>query len=181
MLSLMLLTFGIGCGRDLGWSAVLATIRSQHPGVSQLSTDSLAAWLARPPEERPLLLDVRAPAEYRVSHLQDAYRADPGGPLPAQLDTLQHDRPIVTYCSVGYRSSALAERLQEAGFTNVSNLEGSIFAWANEGRPVYRNGQRVRQVHPYNQVWGRLLDPRLRSTDAPSEAPTLPESNGATG
>ena len=53
-------------------------------------------------------------------------------------DGIAKDAPIVTYCSVGYRSGKMAERLQAAGYTNVRNLEGSIFKWANEHRPLVR-------------------------------------------
>ena len=48
------------------------------------------------------------------------------------------------------------------GYTEVYNLEGSIFAWANEGRPVYRGKERVQVVHPYDKIWGRLLKKSLR-------------------
>ena len=43
-------------------------------------------------------------------------------------------------------------------YTNVRNLDGSIFQWANEGRPLVRGNQRVQDVHPYDENWGRLLD-----------------------
>ena len=65
------------------------------------------------------------------------------------------------YCSVGYRSSRLAEELRARGFENVFNLEGSLFQWANEGRPLYRGEERVDQAHPYDEEWGQLLDRRL--------------------
>jgi hypothetical protein len=45
----------------------------------------------------------------------------------------------------------------------VQNLEGSIFQWANEHRPLVRDGQRETRVHPYNAVWGRLLAPEVRA------------------
>lgn len=48
------------------------------------------------------------------------------------LADIKPDSHIVVYCSVSYRSSILARRLQDMGFTNVYNLEGSIFKWANE-------------------------------------------------
>jgi hypothetical protein len=64
----------------------------------------------------------------------------------------------------------MAERLQKAGFTNVMNLEGSIFQWANEGRPVYRDAAEVQQVHPYDGIWGKLLDKDLRAyTPSPKQ------------
>ena len=71
------------------------------------------------------------------------------------------DQRIVLYCSVGHRSSELAQFLMKKGYTEVYNLEGSIFAWANEGRPVYRGNERVKVVHPYDRTWGRLLKESL--------------------
>ena len=44
---------------------------------------------------------------------------------------------------------------------NVFNLEGSLFKWANEGRPVYRGSERVQEVHPFDEDWGELLDESL--------------------
>ena len=105
---------------------------------------------------------MREEAEYRVSHLRDAVRVDPDHMASLPVD-IPRDAPIVTYCSVGYRSSALAERLMEQGFTRVKNLEGSIFEWANRGLPVVRDGREVRQVHPYDWRWGKLLDEELRA------------------
>jgi hypothetical protein len=50
------------------------------------------------------------------------------------------------------------------------NLEGSIFQWANECRPVYRDAAEVQQVHPYDGIWGKLLDKDLRAyTPSPKQ------------
>lgn len=46
----------------------------------------------------------------------------------------------------------------------VYNLEGSIFKWANEGRPlVDPTGNTAKLCHPYSAVWGKLLNKELRS------------------
>ncbi|GIV58098.1 MAG: sulfurtransferase [Rhodothermaceae bacterium] len=164
MLMLFAGVFGqTGLARQVNWEAVRALVRATFPEVPQLSTGALAAWLADSTRTPPLLLDTRSEAEYAVSHLAGARRLDPDTPDLAALDTLDRDTPIVTYCSVGYRSSAMARRLREMGFTHVMNLEGSIFQWANEGRPVYRDGVPVRQVHPYDWLWGMLLREDLRA------------------
>ncbi len=137
-------------------------IRSEFPDVKQISVAELNEWLASG-DAQPLLLDVREEAEYRVSHLRGAIRVDPADRdpvLPAEVDK---EAPIVAYCSVGYRSSALAARLMEQGYTDVRNLEGSIFQWANRGFSVFRGDEEVRQVHPYDRRWGRLLDEELRA------------------
>ena len=148
------------------WSTTLKMIRAKFPGVAQLSTDSLQAWLdesERAPSERPLLLDVREKEEYEVSHLKDAVLAASEKEALEALEGVPPGRPVVLYCSVGYRSSEMAGFLQKRGYEKVYNLEGSIFAWANEGRPVYRGGEHVQVVHPYDRVWGKLLKKALRS------------------
>ncbi len=113
----------------------------------------------------PVLLDVRQPEEYAVSHLPGAVRVDPDASAEVLRDTLaafDADRPVVLYCSVGYRSARLAERLETAGRPAL-NLDGSIFRWASEGRLVVRNETVVREVHPYDALWGRLLPRDLRA------------------
>ena len=159
--ALCLLVLHTGCSQDLQWSAVHSMIAADFPDVPTLTTDSLAARLADSTAPRPLLLDARAPEEYAVSHLPRARRVDPSADPIAGLDTLARDRPIVVYCSVGYRSARVAAHLQDQGFTNVHNLKGSIFRWANEGRTVVRDGTPVQAVHPYDATWGTLLNTHL--------------------
>lgn len=144
--------------RSLLWQFLKYQIRTKFPRVKQLSTEDLAKQLEA---ESLILLDVRTEAEFAVSHLQNARRIDPKTEDFSSFN-LPLDAPIVAYCSVGYRSARLVDRLQQAGYTQAANLEGSIFQWANEGRPVYRNGERVQQVHPYDRVWGQLLQRNLR-------------------
>lgn len=162
------LTVVVGA-RWLGWQALNAEIRRRFPAVTRIGTAELAAWLADPGRTPPRLLDVREPAEYEVSHLAEAQQVEPGSD-PSAL-TLPKDTPIVTYCSVGYRSAEYAQKLRRAGFTNVRNLEGSIFEWANENRPLVEgDGQRTEQVHPYNRTWGLLLRPSHRAPVLPAHA-----------
>ena len=143
------------------WPGMKRTIRDKFPEVRQVSTTQLSQWLAQP--EPPLLLDARAPKEYAVSHLPYAQPAENEKQALERLKDAPKDRRIVIYCSVGYRSSALARQLQQAGYANVSNLEGSIFEWANQGRPVYKATQRVNVVHPFDEKWGVYLNRDLWS------------------
>jgi rhodanese-related sulfurtransferase len=158
---LILLVTLTGCSRDLSWRAVDRMIQSHFPDVPTITTDRLAPRLADSTRDRPLLLDARSPEEYAVSHLPGARRVNPDTSSFPALDTLPRDTAIVVYCSVGYRSARVAAHLRNEGFTNVANLRGSIFRWANEGRPVVRGDSTVRAVHPYNDTWGTLLDAEL--------------------
>jgi rhodanese-related sulfurtransferase len=142
---------------------MIVKVRQKFPGVKQLSTTNLAAWLADASRPQPQLLDVRTPKEYAVSHLVGARQISPNAKAEAVLDTLDQQRPVVVYCSVGYRSCQFVERLQAAGLVQVMNLEGSIFAWANEDRPLEQDGQPATKVHPYDKVYGRMLKPERRA------------------
>ena len=164
ILALALLFASAVRGHAIGWALVNAKIRSEFPGVRRITTTELAMWLNDRSRHAPLLLDVRTKAEFEVSHLAGAKHVEPGA--AASIIRESKDRPIVTYCSVGYRSGAFAKKLGDAGFTNVLNLEGSIFRWANEGRQVVRDGRTAVEVHPYNGTWGLLLK-KERRADTP--------------
>lgn len=136
------------------WPRLLADVRAKYPDVPQVSVDELRQ---RPTEPAVLLFDVRAPVEFAVSHLQGARSTPDEAAALVELQGVPHEREILLYCSVGMRSSALAEKLLAHGYTRVANLEGGIFTWANAGLPVYRGEEPVSAVHPFDERWGVLL------------------------
>jgi len=148
---------------DLNWFLVKQALRIQFRDVQWITTVELCDWLNDTHRVHPILLDVRTRAEWEVSHLQGARCVDPEGDPAIALSGGTKDAPIVTYCSVGYRSAKAARRLHGQGYSHVQNLEGSIFAWANEDRPLVHGDYVVRQVHPYDHFWGRLLEPDRRA------------------
>ena len=104
------------------------------------------------------LLDTREPAEFDVSHLPharlvgyDDFDMDSVAAIPKQ-DT------IIVYCSVGYRSERIGEKLQKAGYQHVFNLYGGIFNWKNkDGVVVNARNDTTEKVHTYNKSWSRFL------------------------
>lgn len=151
-----------GCSQNqetLSWTQVTRDIRKKFPDVKQLQTAELQSWLSGPKNESIFLIDARANEEFQVSHISGARNIPYNSKEPLrQLTNIKSDNPIVVYCSVGYRSSILAKKLQTLGFKEVHNLEGSIFKWANEGRPLVQGQAIVHKVHPYNTRWGSLLE-----------------------
>ena len=143
------------------WEHTLRLVRQAFPEVPQMSTQELAAMRADDTAPDIVLLDARSAAEFKVSHLPGAVLASNTRMALEALEARGPPRTVVVYCSVGYRSSRLAEKLRARGIENVYNLEGSLFQWANDGRPLYRGGERVYEAHPYDEEWGRLLDRRL--------------------
>jgi rhodanese-related sulfurtransferase len=150
-----------------GIQGIKDLVRKRFPEVSQLQTAELVIWLNDPNRPQPVLLDVREVKEFDVSHLPGATNVKPNAKAADLKAIIATGQPVVVYCSVGYRSSALAQRLAKIGLTNVFNLEGSIFQWANEGRPLVKNepAEPAEKVHPYNKRYGVLLKPALRSED----------------
>lgn len=142
-------------------------ISRKFPDVRWISSQQLSQWIDDASEEYPLVFDSRSEAEYSVSHLKSAKHINPKEPDINQFRGLSPNTPIVVYCSIGYRSARIAHKLQQMGLTQVFNLEGGVFQWANEGRSLVNQGGATSQVHPYNARWGQLLDAQHRSVTRP--------------
>jgi len=83
------------------------------------------------------LIDVRTPAEFAQSHVEGArlvplHRLDPRQLVEGRSGS----DPIYMMCGSGTRSGEACNKLQEAGFLNVYNLEGGSQAWQRAGLPV---------------------------------------------
>lgn len=104
--------------------------------------------------QNTLFIDARSAVEYNVSHLKNALWV---GYEDFKMDRLSHvpkNQPLIVYCSIGYRSEKISERLLNAGYKNVSNMYGGIFEWVNQGKPVYKSGNKLTtDIHPYSAIW----------------------------
>jgi rhodanese-related sulfurtransferase len=136
---------------ELTWVRINAYLDKEYPDVASVSTKELAA------QSSVTLLDTRTVEEFNASHIPGAKHYDSA---KAFVGSLTKNTPIVVYCSVGIRSAAIAKKLQADGYTDVKNLRGSSFMWANEARAL--EGPAAPQVHPFNARWGALLNPNVR-------------------
>lgn len=82
-----------------------------------------------------LLVDVREMDEWRADHVAGATHI-PLGTIASWASALPTDREILVICRTGNRSAMAQERLAQAGFTNVTNVEGGVAAWAEQGYPI---------------------------------------------
>jgi rhodanese-related sulfurtransferase len=142
---------------ELDWDAAKDLIRGEYPNVDQVSTADLVELLSSTDGKDLILLDVRSPDEYAVSHLRGAQLTPSERSALNVLRGAEKDRLIVVYCSVGYRSASMTQRLMTRGYTNVHSLEGGLFEWANDDLPRYRDGKQVQAVHPFDSQWGQFL------------------------
>jgi len=82
------------------------------------------------------LLDVRTPGEYLQVRLEGA-RLIPIDQLQRRVNEVPKG-PVMVYCAVGSRSSAVADYLLRLGYPEVYNLYGGIWSWQLQGLPVLK-------------------------------------------
>lgn len=103
------------------------------------------------------VVDTRSEAEYNISHLKNALFLNFDTYTKQDLSKIPTNKPIVFYCSVGWRSQKVTEYFIKNGFNNVSNLYGGIFDWTNKTLPLYNRREQTDSVHVYSQKWGYWL------------------------
>lgn len=108
--------------------------------------------------EQYTILDTREITEYNVSHLKNAIHVGYDEFKVKDISkTLSKKYPLVVYCSIGYRSEKVAEKLIKKGYT-VYNLYGGIFHWKNTKKTVIdSSGVSTNKVHCYNKEWSKWL------------------------
>lgn len=106
-----------------------------------------------------ILLDARELEEYETSHLPNAIHIGYRNFSLEKLEEISKTKTLVLYCSIGYRSEKIGERLQAAGYQHVYNLYGSIFEWVNQGYPVFDKKEvTTSAVHTYNRNWSQWVN-----------------------
>ncbi len=108
--------------------------------------------------DRYTLLDAREEEEFNVSHIKGAHYVGFSHFDQKKVSKIDKDEPVVVYCSVGYRSERIGEKLKKMGFETVYNLYGGIFEWKNQGYQVEnQEGKETQKVHAYSKKWGKWL------------------------
>lgn len=104
--------------------------------MKQMNANELATWL---PENNALLLDVREAHELANGMLETAKHI-PMNHIPARISELESAKnsPIVLICRSGQRSMQVGQYLEQAGFTDVINLQGGMNSWATDVDPSMR-------------------------------------------
>ena len=107
---------------------------------------------------RAIVLDTREREEFNVSHLPRARWVGYDDFDLKRVANIPKTDTIIVYCSIGYRSERIGEKLKKAGYTNVYNLYGGIFQWKNnDGVVVTSTNDTTQRVHCYDKSWSRFL------------------------
>ena len=154
---------GLACAKDnSALAAKHKKIIKTFPTVQHISNVEFSAL----DKDDVVIFDIREADEYDVSHMEGAVLISPN--LPPQSFLTQYaqmtkGKTVLFYCSVGYRSSNLAKDVQDdlitSGSGPVYNLEGGLFKWHNDKRPlVTADAKPTDYIHPYNGFWGRMVN-----------------------
>jgi hydroxyacylglutathione hydrolase len=123
------IAFDTVAGYFAGGMQVLSERPELIERIERITARDLAERLAsaRP----PLLIDVRAPDEWREQRIDAAVNI-PLSRFAERMTTLPRDEPLVVHCATGYRSAIAASLLQRDGFGELADLIGGIGAWPTD-------------------------------------------------
>lgn len=108
----------------------------ERAGLSSSTLEHLKPEVARDlAKDGATVVDVREADEYAAGHIGGALHI-PLGRLQDELSRVPRDRPVLTYCVMGERSTTAASILERNGFVDVRNVGGGITAWRRAGMPV---------------------------------------------
>jgi rhodanese-related sulfurtransferase len=118
-------------------SALLLAGCSSSSNAIDLSVTEFSAKVA---EAGVITLDVRTPSEFAEGFIEGARLVDfQSGNFENEIAALDKNATYAVYCRSGNRSGQAVKVMQDAGFSNVFNMNGGVIEWANAGLPLVNN------------------------------------------
>lgn len=104
------------------------------PAVEHLDSARFADKIV---ETDVVTLDVRTADEFMAGHINGAINIDvEGDTFDAEIANLDKSKTYAVYCQSGRRSLIAVDKMANAGFGSLFNLENGIADWKNNGLPV---------------------------------------------
>ena len=113
---------------------ILMSCSSDTGSITQITPKESAGLVAN---EFAVIIDVRTVGEWHGKHIDGAVLI-PLSELKSRVNELKQyqGKQLIMQCAVGGRSSKAVELLQQAGFSNVVNMNGGIIAWEKANLPL---------------------------------------------
>ena len=160
----IILAHHTSAGASLWWTEQMISLRFN---VTNISHQQLQKLLPAIDDHKVLLFDVRRPEEYQMSRIRGSIQIAPDMSAQDFIDQYSdalHNKTLIFYCSVGYRSSEFIQRINKQtdlqSVRAMHNLKGGIFRWYNEKHPVINNDGETNALHPSDESWADLIENR---------------------
>lgn len=107
------------------------------PGSANLGAQDFQAKVK---EAGVITLDVRTSGEFMTGHIENAINVDVEAMnFDSEIAKLDKSATYAVYCRSGRRSQLAVDRMKDAGFTNLFNLNAGVEDWVSAGFPLVTN------------------------------------------
>jgi len=115
---------------------IVFELRARAEDLASISPQDLVRLV----NQGALVIDLRAPEQYKAGHVSGA-RLMSGEQMQKAADTLKKhkEKPVVVYDDSGSLGSSAVRQLASQGFKKAFNLRGGLTAWRSENLPLTRD------------------------------------------
>ncbi len=108
--------------------------RQSAPAAEALPDSVSVAEAAQMRAEGVYMVDVRTPAEYESGHIEGVPLI-PVDELASRLDEVPKDQLVIFVCAAGGRSARARDIARDAGYTQVTSMDGGMAEWQAQKLP----------------------------------------------
>jgi len=122
------------CGNNAPVADADAVVE-QASAITLVSVNDASKLLAD--DKDAILIDVRTPGEFDGGHLAGADNIDfKAADFVEKISQLDKSKHYVVYCGSGKRSGKATAKMEELGFTKITDVDGGIGAWNEAKLPL---------------------------------------------
>jgi rhodanese-related sulfurtransferase len=106
-------------------------------GTTESSNLGAQDFQAKAKEAGVITLDVRTSGEFMSGHIENAINIDVEAMnFDPEIAKLDKSATYAVYCRSGRRSQIAVDRMKDAGFTNLFNMNAGVEDWVSAGLPL---------------------------------------------
>ncbi len=111
--------------------------------IDSIKAEAVTRYVAE--NQNALIIDVRTPQEYEISHVPGAVNINVADEsFTEMISQLDSDKTYIVYCTknpVGGRSMTALAKMEAMGFKDLLSLEGGHVAWTEAELPMTRKDE----------------------------------------
>ncbi|KTD51170.1 rhodanese-like domain-containing protein [Legionella quateirensis] len=115
----------------------LSLVDDAKKRIKEISPHNLKRMIDN--KEQITVIDIREDHELSDGYIPTSIHLSKGI-IERDIEQLIPDlhRPILVYCSGGFRCALVADALQKMGYTHIYSLNGGLRSWMDAGYPIQK-------------------------------------------